>query len=164
MSIHKYDENLRRKDKRVLYDHTHFITLDAIRKTPQVQKDLWNDQDAQSAPSRVENLIRNVLSVKKGTFEESPLFGFDANDILFDQLDWASLEFLKVYIQNAIDINLPINVTEISLDIDPKNANCLNISLAYTSNDSKYLESGPQTIGDRIANITLSYKGFKGAN
>lgn len=154
---------LERADKRVLFDDTLFFTSDAARKTPQFKKDLFNDQDSVAAPSRIETMIKNVLMTKKGTFHANKDFGIDVDSLMFEQLNWATIEFLRTYITNGLETSLPINITHCHIEVDPKLPNTLEISLQYSVMDGyKWLEPGPQTIGDRVLQFTASYKGFKG--
>ena len=95
-------DHLSYRDKRTIRDTTKFQTLDAKRKTIQSKMDFWNDQDSVSGPAIIENMMRNVLYTTRGAFSSEPNFGVRVDDLMYEQLDWANLEFFRTVLLNSI--------------------------------------------------------------
>lgn len=149
------------RDKQVLSDTSIFEVLDAKRKSLQQNKDFLNDQDSTSGPGVVDNIIRNVLTIRKGTFKSETRFGIAVDSILFEQLDWANLEFIRTVIFNNLNNQLPnnITVTHIELSTNEKQ-DTLEITIAYNirlkEDEVSWQQPGPETIGGRKAYVSLN--------
>lgn len=157
----EFSDKLRYRDIRVLDDRRFFEVLDAKRKTIQAKKDFINDQDSTAGPSVIDNMIRNILTVRRGTFEEETRFGIDVDAMLFENLDWASLEFMRTIIFNDLSNQIPNNITITHIELHAE-GDVLTIEIAYNikypegSNKPNWQQPGPETIGERIAYVNLS--------
>lgn len=159
------------RDIRVLSNSSIFEVLDAKRKASQAKKDFINDQDSTSGPGVIDNMIRNILAIKSKTFAADVTFGNTADTLLFEQLDWANLEFLRTALFSDLSLQLPDNVIvdEIEIQVPSEDGrgihDTLDVKIAYTINapsTANMNNPGPETIGKRIANISLSLAGYRG--
>lgn len=158
---------LKWRDTRVLNDKSIFEVLDAKRKTDQIEKDFINDQDSVSGPGIVDNMIRNILTVRSGTFRGDNNFGIRLDNIIFEQLDWANLEFIRTVIMSNLHNQLPSNVTVTHVELSTNETwDTLHISVIYEiriqDGEIHSQKPGPETIGDRKAYVTLSLPGIRG--
>lgn len=148
--------NLLWQDNYTVNNDSIFEVLAPRRNTSQKLKDFVNDQDAVYGPGIIDNIIRNVLSIRSGSLTADD-FGFTADMILFDQLNWATLEILKTIFQSDIAKSLPegTQVDNIDLRITDDNAG-IEVSVLYYQADDKIRNEDPVTIGNKIARFTLT--------
>lgn len=157
------------RDVRILGVDSLFETMDAKRNTGQHKKDFINDQDSTSGPGVVDNMIRNILTLRAGTFHSDTRFGIAVDSMLFETLDWANLEFVKTTIFNDLSTQLPQNITVTNIELSTNDTwDTLNIDVLYNikidGNKAIWQQPGPDTIGERIAAVTLNLKGVRGSN
>lgn len=165
-----FSNKLEWRDTRILNKNSIFEVLDAKRKSDQDKKDFINDQDSVSGPGVIDNLIKNILSVRRGTFSGDTRFGIAVDSILFEQLDWANLEFIRTVVLSNLNNQLPDNITITHIELSSNDVwDTLNISIAYNIKlgdgpGAKTQQPGPEVIGGRKAYISLNLNGVKGSN
>lgn len=155
------------RDIEILTDNSIFEVLDARRKTSQDRKDFINDQDSTAGPGVVDNMIRNIITVRTGTFTGDNKFGINVDDLLFEQLDWANLEFMRSLIISGLDNHLPSNVTVLNVELSTNEKHDeLIITIQYNIKlkDKGLQQPGPETIGNRKFNVSLNLAGSVGSN
>lgn len=162
----EFSDTLEWRDVQVLTERSVFEVFDAKRKSKQPAKDFINDQDSVSGPGVLDNLIRNILTVRKGTFLGDQRFGLSVDSLLFEQLDWANLEFMRSVILNDLNNQLPGNITVTHIELSTNETwDTLFISIAYNirlkENETSWQQPGPETIGGRKAYVNLSLSGIR---
>ena len=162
-------EGLEWRDVRILANDSLFEVMDAKRKSSQAAKDFINDQDSTSGPGVVDNMIHNILTIRTGTFRSDNRFGIAVDSLLFETLDWANLEFARTTIFNDLSQQLPPNVTVTDVELSTNDTwDTLFIDVSYNiklePNEIQWQQPGPQTIGERIAKVSLNLKGVRGSN
>lgn len=157
------------RDVRILANDSIFEVMDSKRNSAQALKDFINDQDSTSGPGVVDNMIHNILTIRTGTFRSDNRFGIKVDSLLFEQLDWANLEFAKTIIFNDLSQQLPPNITVTDIELSTNDTwDTLYIDIVYNirleANEVIWQQPGPQTIGERISKVTLNLKGVRGSN
>lgn len=111
--------------RRLVSENSLFYEFENRRKTHQPLKDFFNDQDSVVGPNLVDVMLKNILSIRKNTLgEEEPneiiqKFGICSDEIMFEQLDWATLDFARSQIFYALGDNLPENIVITNVDVRP---------------------------------------------
>lgn len=155
------DTKLDWRDIRVLDNQSLFEVLDAKRKTFQERKDFINDQDSTAGPGVINNMIRNILTVRSKTFKSDTRFGIKVDSLIFETLDWANLEFARTIIMQDLHNQLPSNINVTHIDLTTSDTwDTLYINIAYNirirDGQNTWQEPGPETIGQREAYVTLN--------
>lgn len=162
-------DRLEYRDLRVLTNESLFEVMEPKRKTIQANKDFINDQDSISGPGVIDNMIRNILTIRSGTLSPATRFGIAVDSMLFEQLDWANLEFMRTVIFSNLNNQLPGNITVTHLELSTDDEwTTLYISVAYNirlkEGEVTSQQPGPDTIGGRVAYVSLNLAGVRGSN
>lgn len=94
-----------------------FLYSDVNYKLNTINKDLKIDTDNQA----IQNSIRNILTIERGSLIGNPEFGSDISSALFEINDQLTFSFIEDIIENSLErweTRIRVINTSVSQDID----------------------------------------------